>query len=327
MAGGMQAVGKQWWSGDHAQRYWMELVNVDNWGSELIAPDEPRHALMYDVNVGDVIFHWVGKNNPLKLKSGLYGTSVVAGPLNPHAGEWEGAPANTIELTGYTAFEKPRLLTELRHFESDILTLLSELSASVTGAVHFPFSKHKTAGLKPNQRYLTKLPAQMLEIVPSLRPDSDWGGMDEPVITPPIDPGILDYRRRYSGICMDPVLRKAIEMAAVDQATEHYVGLGYEVKDVGLTHSYDLEAIRGDEVRHIEVKGSQAHIEKIQLTRNEVNHANTFKNTDLVLVAEIQWTRLEDGGILTESGLMQVIPNWRPSPENLKPTTFEYFLD
>ncbi|RAN72344.1 hypothetical protein B5P43_32830 [Bacillus sp. SRB_336] len=167
----------------------------------------------------------------------------------------------------------------------------------------------------------------MLEIVPSLRPDSDWGGMDEPVITPPIDPGIPDYRRRYSGICMDPVLRKAIEMAAVDQATEHYVGLGYEVKDVGLTHSYDLEAIREDEVRHIEVKGSQAHIEKIQLTRNEVNHANTFENTDLVLVAEIQWTRLEDGGILTESGLMQVIPNWRPSPENLKPTTFEYFLD
>lgn len=327
MAGGMQAVGKQWWSGDHAQRYWMELVNVANWGSELIAPDEPRHALMYDVNVGDVIFHWVGKNNPLKLKSGMYGTSVVAGPLNPHAGEWEGAPANTIELTGYTAFEKPRLLTELRHFEPDILTLLSELSASGTGAVHFPFSKHKTAGLKPNQRYLTKLPAQMLEIVPSLRPESDWGGMDEPVITPPIDPGIPDYRRRYSGICMDPVLRKAIEMAAVDQATEHYVGLGYEVKDVGLTHSYDLEAIRGDEVRHIEVKGSQAHIEKIQLTRNEVNHANTFKNTDLVLVAEIQWTRLEDGGILTESGLMQLMPNWRPSPENLKPTTFEYFLD
>jgi hypothetical protein len=175
VAGRLQAVGKQWWSGDQAQRYWMELVNVDNWGSELIAPDEPRHALMYDVNIGDVIFHWVGKNNPLKLKSGMYGASVVAGPLNPHAGEWEGAPANTIELTGYTAFEKPRLLTELRLFEPDILLLLSELSASVTGAVHFPFSKHKTAGLKPNQRYLTKLPVQMLEIVPSLRPESDWG--------------------------------------------------------------------------------------------------------------------------------------------------------
>lgn len=327
MAGGMQAVGKQWWSGDPAQRYWMELVNVDNWGSELIAPDEPRHALMYDVNVGDVVFHWVGKNNPLKLKSGMYGTSIVAGVLNLHAGEWDGAPANTIELTGYTAFEKPKLLTELRLFEPDILLLLSELSASVSSAVHFPFSKHKTAGLKPNQRYLTKLPAQMLEIVPSLRPESDWGGFDDLVITPPIDPGVPDYRRRYSGICMDPVLRKAIEMAAVDQATEHYVGLGYEVKDVGLTHSFDLEVTRGDEVRHIEVKGSQAHIEKIQLTRNEVNHANTFENTDLVLVAEIQWTRQEDGGILTESGFMQVIPNWRPSPENLKPTTFEYFLD
>jgi hypothetical protein len=151
--------------------------------------------------------------------------------------------------------------------------------------------------------------------------------MDDPVITPPVDPGVSDYRRRYSGICTDPVLRKAIEMAAVDQTTGHYAALGYEVKDVGLTHSFDLVATRGAEVRHIEVKGSQAHIEKIQLTRNEVNHANTFENTDLVLISEIQWTRQEDGGILTEPGLMQVIPHWRPSPENLKPTTFEYFLD
>lgn len=327
VVGGMQAIGKQWWSGDPAQRYWMELVNVAEWGTELVAPDEPRHALMYDVNIGDIVFHWVGKNNPLKLKSGMYGASVVAGELIPNAGEWEGAPANTIELTGYTAFEKPRLLPDLREFETEILALLANLKSAGNTTVHFPFSKHKTAGLKPNQRYLTKLPAQLLDIVPILRPDSDWGGLVDPVIIPPIDPSVPEFRRRYSGICMDPVLRKAIEVAAVDQASSHYRGLGYEVKDVGLTHSYDLLATRGVEVRHIEVKGSQAHIEKIQLTRNEVNHANLFENTDLVLVSDIQWTRQEDGGILTEPGLMQLIPSWRPSPENLKPTTFEYFLD
>lgn len=32
----------RWWDGDASQRYWMELVNVDTWGSELIAPDTSR---------------------------------------------------------------------------------------------------------------------------------------------------------------------------------------------------------------------------------------------------------------------------------------------
>ncbi|EMY32857.1 hypothetical protein D477_017949 [Arthrobacter crystallopoietes BAB-32] len=324
----MQAIGKQWWSGDPTQRYWMELVNVDSWGSELVAPDEPRHALMYDVAVGDVVYHWVGKNNPQRRPSGMYGVSVVAGNLQRDAGEWLGQPANTIELTGYTAFDPPLLLGALRSYQQQIFDLIEGLhERERQQTLHFPFQKHPTAGLKPNQRYLSKLPAELLDIVSELRPDSDWGGLENPVITPPIDPAIPEFRRRYSGICMDPVLRKSIEVAAVDQATAHYLAQGYEVQDVGLTHSYDLLVTRGDEVRHVEVKGSQGAIFKIQLTRNEVLHADVVDNTDLVLVSEIQWERLPDGSIKTGGGLMDVIPNWTPSVENLKPLTYEYFLD
>lgn len=327
MAGGMQAVGQQWWNGDPSERYWMELVNVDTWGSELVAPDEPRHALMYDVSVGDVVFHWVGKNNPQRRPSGMYGVSVVAGSLQNNAGEWLGRLANTIELTGYTALDSPLLLTDLRAHQDDIFALVERLKLQEQRTLHFPFQRHPTAGLKPNQRYLSKLPAELLEIVPALRPDSDWGGFEDPVITPPIDPGVPEFRRRYSGICMDPVLRKAIEMAAVEQATAHFAAQGYAVKDVGLTHSYDLLATRGEEVRHVEVKGSQGHISKIQLTRNEVKHATDFDNTDLILVSEVRWERLEDGSIETGNGDMSVIPNWTPSVENLKPVSYEYFLD
>ncbi|MGF9660521.1 DUF3883 domain-containing protein [Arthrobacter crystallopoietes] len=305
----------------------MELVNVDSWGSELVAPDEARHALMYDVAIGDVVFHWVGKNNPRRRPSGMYGASVVAGTLQYGAGEWLGRPANTIELTGYTAFDPPLLLTALRSHQGQIFDLVAKLQERERQTLHFPFQKHPTAGLKPNQRYLSKLPAELLDIVPELRPDSDWGGFEDPVIAPPIDPTIPEFRRRYSGICMDPELRRAIEMAAVEQASAHYVAQGYEVSDVGLTHSYDLLVTRNDEIRHVEVKGSQSAIFKIQLTRNEVVHADVFENTDLVLVSEIQWERLADGSIKTGAGIMDVIPRWTPSVENLKPLTYEYFLD
>ncbi|MGW6173691.1 protein NO VEIN domain-containing protein [Arthrobacter sp. NPDC055138] len=122
-------------------------------------------------------------------------------------------------------------------------------------------------------------------------------------------------------------MKKAIEMQAVRQAIVHYEAAGYTVEDVGAYRSYDLEAVRGDEVRHVEVKGSQGHVQKVILTRNEVTHANEFGRTDLVVVAEIEWERHKDGSIATDDGLMSVYPDWRPSLENLLPLSYEYFLD
>jgi hypothetical protein len=65
----------------------------------------------------------------------------------------------------------------------------------------------------------------------------------------------------------------------------------------------------------------------IGASRNEVTHANGFGRTDLVVVAEIEWERHLDGSIATGDGTMSVYPDWRPSPENLKPLSYEYFLD
>jgi hypothetical protein len=321
----------RWWDGDAAQRYWMELVNVDTWGSELIAPDTPRYDLMRDVRIGDVVLHWVGKNNPMGFKSGMYGASIVAGELQPRAGDWFGKPANTIPLTKYVALPRPYLLTDLRaDHQADILGIKGELEQEFADnggfTMYFPFQKHPTSGLKPNQGYLFKLPAEVLQAAPDLLPDSDWGGFDRPLVAPPVS-GQNGVRQRYAGFCADPVLKKAIEMQAVCQAMTHYEAAGYRVEDVGAYRSYDLEAVRGDEVRHVEVKGSQGYVQKVILTRNEVTHANEFGRTDLVVVAEIQWERHKDGSIATADGLMSVYPDWRPSPENLVPLSYEYFLD
>jgi hypothetical protein len=63
-------------------------------------------------------------------------------------------------------------------------------------------------------------------------------------------------------------------MQAVRQAIAHYEAAGYGVEDVGAFRSYDLVATRGDEERHLEVKGSQGYVQKVILTRNEVTQAN-----------------------------------------------------
>lgn len=321
----------RWWEGDPNQRYWMELINVEQWGSELIAPDTPRYDLMKDVRVGDVVLHWIGKNNPKRYKAGMYGASIVAGELKPRAGDWDGQPANTIPLTKCTTLKEPLLLSDLRDdYQELILGIKAQLEAQFSGrsgyTMYFPFQRHPTSGLKPNQGYLFKLPAQVVQAVPDLLPDSDWGGFDRPLVAPPVE-GQNGVRQRYAGFCADPVLKKAIEMQAVRQAIKHYEANGYTVEDVGAYRSYDLHAVRGNEVRHVEVKGSQGYVEKILLTRNEVTHANDYGQTDLVVVAEIPWERQLDGSVVTQAGYMDVHPDWRPSPDNLKPLSYEYFLD
>ena len=173
---GYRAIGNQWWSGDTKQSFWMELVNVEEWGSTLVAPELPRHALMYDVKPGDTVFHWIGKNNPQRLRSGMYGYSKVAGVLEPGVGEWLGKPANVIRLAKCRKLDYPLYLESLRSYSEEILAVLDDLKSSTKQAPHFPFQNHPTAGLKPNQRYLSKFPARLLEIVPELSPDRAGGG-------------------------------------------------------------------------------------------------------------------------------------------------------
>jgi hypothetical protein len=185
----------------------------------------------------------------MRFKSGMYGASIVAGELQPRAGDWYGKPANTIPLTNYTPLARPYLLTDLRaDHQSDILGVKGQLERDYSEhgkfTIYFPFQEHPTSGLKPNQGYLFKLPAEVLEAAPDLLPDSDWGGFDRPLIAPPVS-GQNGVRQRYAGFCADPVLKKAIEMRAVRQAIVHYEAAGYTVEDLGAFRSYDLEQCAG----------------------------------------------------------------------------------
>jgi hypothetical protein len=217
-------------------------------------------------------------------------------------------------------------LRELENSASEITAVKDRLITDYGSPIYFPFQEG-SGGFRPREAYLAKVPKAVVDIIAGLRPESDWGGFEQPLVTPHQAGGQNGVKQTYAGFCADPVLKKAIEIQTVGQAIAHYSAAGYRVEDIGAHESYDLRAIRGDEVRHVEVKGSQGHVQKVILTRNEVTLANEFDRTDLVVVADIEWERRLDGSITTENGVMSVFPDWRPAPENLKPLSYEYFLD
>jgi len=131
-------------------------------------------------------------------------------------------------------------------------------------------------------------------------------------------------RSSGSGYLTDQELKRAIERHAVRTVMDHYrLVEGYEVKDVGDQESYDIRASRGTEKLHIEVKGSSGLADKVNLTRNEVDHAHG-NGTHLVIVDQIRWRRLPGGGIETSGGRARRWIAWTPAEEHLTPTQFWY---
>ena len=63
---------------------------------------------------------------------------------------------------------------------------------------------------------------------------------------------------------------KAIEQQAVDLVRRYFEAQHYVITDVGATESYDVHAVRADQVLKIEVKGTTSDGSEIVLTYNEV---------------------------------------------------------
>jgi hypothetical protein len=106
---------------------------------------------------------------------------------------------------------------------------------------------------------------------------------------------------------------------------EHYGDLGYKVSDVGSVESFDVRAVKGADELHIEVKGSLSIVDHVELTRNEVKHARR-ERTDLVVVDEIRWERLDDGTVRTSGGRARTWRAWEPADEHLRPDRYRYRL-
>jgi hypothetical protein len=118
--------------------------------------------------------------------------------------------------------------------------------------------------------------------------------------------------------------RTAIERHAVSVTTAHLKGLGYKVKDVGATQSYDLDARRGTEHLYVEVKGTTSEGAEVILTRNEVElNAKRYPATMLALVTNIELDRTE-GSPSASGGKLVTFHPWRVDPKALQPLAYRY---
>lgn len=127
---------------------------------------------------------------------------------------------------------------------------------------------------------------------------------------PPLDDeevGGDQQRSLVQGRTSDVLLRQAVELRAVEEATRHWESKGWEVEDVGAVESYDLRCLKDGRELHVEVKGTSGPGSRVILTRNEVNHAREYPQVALFILQEIDVNR--DGEIPTASGGTQLIFN------------------
>jgi Domain of unknown function (DUF3883) len=131
------------------------------------------------------------------------------------------------------------------------------------------------------------------------------------------------WRPGSAGRLSDATMNAAVECHAVKLAIDHYRDQGYEVTEVG--KPYDLKAVKGTEELHVEVKGSTRSVVDVELTINEVRHAREIR-TDLYVVDQIRFERLNDGTIRTTGGRVRHWLTWSPADASLSPTRYRYQL-
>jgi hypothetical protein len=116
--------------------------------------------------------------------------------------------------------------------------------------------------------------------------------------------------------------RRAIEERAMTVATDYFSERGWTVRDVSSNRSYDLECTRGDDMLHVEVKGTTSRGNSILLTANEVAHARDFPHTALFVLYGIR-VRAGDPPVAT-GGRARVFDPWQIVEERLEALAYSY---
>jgi hypothetical protein len=331
----------EWWHDDPAECYWLEITDRDDLGANVQAlqrdgsgRENGSYALMTALQPGDVVLHWHRARHRV---SGIVGYSyAMDGPFEDER-VWQvrgsygqarptvenSQPAWRYELANYTALPAPVDQTAFQQSEAALREIRKQLEADHSGPLYFPFAFYDSRPVRVMQAYLVKFPAAILDAVPQLAViPRRRVPRNAPV--PADDSGGRRARRAVrSGYIADPVLRRALEQHAVRRAGALYSG--WTVEDVGDRESYDLRVTRGGEEIHVEVKGSSTTTDEVELTRNEVRHARTAE-THLVVVDQIGWSRLPDGGIRTTGGRVRRWTAWTPQEEHLEATRYRYRL-
>lgn len=131
---------------------------------------------------------------------------------------------------------------------------------------------------------------------------------------------------RFQGLQLSPVVRKAIELHAMERAKAHY-DADWDVKDVHQSRPYDLECRRHGAILYVEVKGSTTTGEAVIVTPNEVEHARDHHpDTELFIVSEILVENATTGAPRASGGIERSYRGWGIDESRLRPLGFEYIV-
>lgn len=309
-----------WWENSPTERYWMEASRATSIGERLQGTQlrmdgsrSPFLTLLTFVQPGDHVLHWS------KEMQSIIGTSVVAKPAISVPNTAANVSAHerwlwSVSLNQFAILEVPITIGHLRAKVAEVSAVAESLLQTFGAPTYFPFSYPKSKQLMlPKDGYMTKFPASLVDLFPSLRAHLGRHSVDpEPSSSAGFEP--------------NPIVRRALERQSVEQASRHYQELGYKVQDVGTVAPFDLLVSKGDEVRHVEVKGTSGLARAVVLTAGEVAHAHCFQPTDLFIVEQIQCIVHKDGAAVTLPGSASVVSGWKPEIAALEPISFKYQL-
>lgn len=127
------------------------------------------------------------------------------------------------------------------------------------------------------------------------------------------------------GFRLSAAEKDLVEHHAMERAKHHFVTEGWTVKDVSRNDgSYDLHLTKGEELRHVEVKGTTTAGETVVLTRGEVQRQREYcPNNGLVVVRHIQLDRSCSPPRVSGGELVEVSP-WTIADADLKVVSYLY---
>ena len=135
-----------------------------------------------------------------------------------------------------------------------------------------------------------------------------------------------ESRSRGQGFASSPQVRKAVDTLAMGAATAHFEAKGFLIKDVSGNHPYDLEGVRGDELLHIEVKGTQTEGSKVFLTKNEVRHARERAGQVALFVLHSVEVTGDEETPVASGGVARVFWPWAVDDGELTALSFSYVV-
>jgi hypothetical protein len=349
-ASAAHAARSYWWDAQPGENVYMEITRRDDMGADLNIPSAarggvatPGYALVALVRPGDVIVHYDSRDEE------IVGVSVVTGVAEPTPVYWVARgtyarragerarwlPGIRVPLGHYRHLESPVTLGEIKAKKQALLRLREQIQALAgRQPIYFPWNPYQDT-LRTYQSYLAKMPRAAVSLFPRLRAvveeadahSSSLAGfspVEQAAEAVEAAAGKIAGHGRGQGFQLDQASKVAVEVHAMNAAAEFY-GDSWSVQDVHGRESYDLVCRRGDEEMRVEVKGTTTDGgTEVILTRNEVEHARSYRRTALFILSNIRLERAEDGTVVATGGIRHVYDPWDIDDGALIPIGFRY---